>query len=124
MKIASLRILSLLALSLFMLSACASYPGTETGARQSSSQLALESLTRAEVERLLVRGRTMQHQVIQWFGRPQGMSESAGFQYWNYTAAYYDERAGRSGLISLTVVFDQNRLVADYDFQENRYTQQ
>ncbi|WP_113905941.1 hypothetical protein [Aliidiomarina celeris] len=106
----------------FWLTACAS-TSANSPAQTSAGPVTLASLTQQDVERLLIRGRTMQHQVAQWFGRPQGVSENGGYQFWNYTESYRDLDAGKSGLVTLTVVFDSNRLVADYDFQANRYTQ-
>jgi|SRR5690554_4097264 len=86
-------------------------------------QYDLQNLTPNDAERLLVRGRTQQHQVQHWFGQPSGLSKSGPHTYWNYTHSYHEQNTGRSGLVILTVVFDDNLLVVDYDLQSNRYRQ-
>lgn len=103
-----------------LLSSCSTTPAPANAA---SPQYTLQQLTAADAERLLVRGRTQQHQVQQWFGQPSGLSRSGPHTYWNYTYSYHEQNTGRSGLVILTVVFDENLLVVDYDLQSNRYRQ-
>lgn len=107
-------------LLLLLLAGCATTTNNNT---QVPTRYTLQDLTPADAERLLVRGRTQQHQVQQWFGQPSGLSKSGEHTYWNYTYSYHQESNGRSGLVILTVVFDKNLLVVDYDLQSNRYQQ-
>ncbi|MCC5856485.1 MAG: hypothetical protein JJU10_12510 [Idiomarina sp.] len=84
-------------------------------------QLNLRTLTEEQAEQRFIPGRTQQHQVRQWLGIPHGYSRSGDLEYWNYTDSYHDESLGQSGLISLTLVFDRNALLVDFDLQANRY---
>lgn len=105
-------------LLLLLITGCAT---TTENNKQAPTRYALQDLTPADAERLLVRGRTQQYQVQQWFGQPSGLSKSGEHNYWNYTYSYHQADTGRSGLVILTVVFDKNLLVVDYDLQSNRY---
>ncbi|HLV48991.1 MAG TPA: hypothetical protein VKY35_08015 [Aliidiomarina sp.] len=105
-------------LLLLMTTACAT---TEHLPEPTAAKYSLEGLTQAEAERLFIRGRTQQHEVRRWFGQPSGFSKSGDYSYWNYTYSYQNQETKRSGLVILTVVFDNNLLVIDYDLQSNRY---
>lgn len=90
--------------------------------RLSSAQM--DRLTQDEVDSLLVRDRTSAQQVAQIFGQPHSMTRSGDEIYWNYTHQFRDERRNVGGLKSLTILFDDNGRVLDYDFQDNSYNLQ
>ncbi len=103
---------------LFTTSGCVT---TEHSSKSVPQKHSLANLTQLEADRLFMRGRTQQHEVKQWFGQPNGFSKAGDFSYWNYTHSYHDQNTARSVLVILTVVFDKNLLVIDYDLQSNRY---
>lgn len=81
----------------------------------------LNSLSLAEVETLLIRDRTTTTEVVRIFGQPDGMTQSGNQVFWNYTHQFRDQSLQLAGLKSLTVLFNPQGVVADYDFQDNTY---
>lgn len=103
---------------------CAQQSAQENAVKASHSEpIELTSLTQTKAAQWFARGHTQQQQVLNILGPPHGVSQVGDFTYWNYTEVKHDEVKRESNLVRLTLVFNRQLLLVDYDLQSNHFQQ-
>ncbi|RUO44075.1 hypothetical protein CWE15_02560 [Aliidiomarina taiwanensis] len=112
------RLISLLTLMCLLGVGCAQQAANQ---QPQVEPILLTALTPARAEQWLVRGHTRQQQVLGMLGQPHGVSQVGDYQYWNYTDVRHDQVKQESNLVRLTLVFDSQAVLVDYDLQNNHF---
>ncbi|MCJ7783839.1 MAG: hypothetical protein MUP41_07880 [Desulfobacterales bacterium] len=69
---------------------------------------------------LIQKGVTTQAEILKWFGNPNEKGFKEGKEVWGYShvsVGYF----GGSSTKSLQIVFDENKVVSDYSYNEGKY---
>lgn len=83
----------------------------------------LTAVTQAKAEQWFVRGHTRQAQVLNRLGQPHGVSQVGNLSYWHYAQVKHSETEQKSNFVRLTLAFDGQGVLVDFDLQYNQFQQ-